>query len=90
MAEQITTTIPASLVSLRVVKVHLNMDSESIFIELNGGGVSRNFSYRGEEAVTMMTALNKANLSIKSLQRRIIERLISDGKLDGIIDGTPD
>ncbi len=37
-----------------------------------------------------MVALNTANLSIKSPQRRILERLVADGKLTGSIAGTPD
>jgi hypothetical protein len=38
----------------------------------------------------MMISLNKVNLSVKSLHRRVIEQLINDGKLDGTISGSPD
>ncbi len=43
-----------------------------------------------DNARAMMRALNKADLSTKSLQRRIMERLIADGHLAGTISGTPD
>ena len=42
-------------------------------------------------ATNLMIALNKADLSVKSLQRRIIERLVADGKLPvGTVEGTPE
>lgn len=90
MAELITTTIPATVTSLRVSKLHLNVDSDSIYIELKGSGQSHSFSYVGQEAATMMQALNKANLTIKSLHRRVMEKLLADGKLTGLIEGLPD
>lgn len=42
-------------------------------------------------ATDLMKVLNKANLTTKSLQRRILEKLAADGKLpEGTVDGTPD
>jgi len=42
-------------------------------------------------ATDLLIALNKANLSIKSLHRRILERLAADGLLaTGTITGSPD
>jgi hypothetical protein len=43
-----------------------------------------------EGAVTDMIALNKANLSTTSLQRRVMNRLTALGRLSGTISGTPD
>jgi hypothetical protein len=37
----------------------------------------------------LITALNKANLSTTSLERRILQRLIADGHLAGSVTGTP-
>lgn len=37
--------------------------------------------YTAAEATALMTALNKANLSVSSLHQRVIARLIADGKL---------
>ena len=46
---------------------------------------------QGEPATVMMTALNKADLTVNSLQKRILEQLVSDGKLaPGTVTGTPD
>lgn len=41
-------------------------------------------------ATDRMRALNRANLSTKSLHKRIMEMLINDGRLGGSISGTPD
>lgn len=43
------------------------------------------------EATDLLRALNKANLTTKSLERRCLERAIQDGKLGvGTVTGTPD
>lgn len=96
MAEQIDLTIPLpadprTTSNLRVVGLMLDWKLQQIIIQLEGeSNIRRNFNYSGDVAVTLMTALNKANLSVKSLQKRIIERLITDGKLDGTISGSAD
>jgi len=42
------------------------------------------------KAHNLMVALNKANLTIKSLQKRILEQLTTDGLLLGTVNGTPE
>jgi len=42
------------------------------------------------QATILMRALNKADLSTNSLQKRIMERLVTDGVLTGTISGVPD
>jgi len=42
------------------------------------------------QATVLMRALNKADLSTNSLQKRIMERLVTDGVLTGTISGVPD
>ena len=37
-----------------------------------------------------MKALNKADLSVKSLHRRVLERLIADSFLPGLVSGSPE
>lgn len=54
-------------------------------------GRTTSFDYTGETAKTLMTALNKADLSVKSLHRRVLERLMADqklavGTLTGVVD----
>ena len=41
-------------------------------------------------ALMLIKALNTANLSLKSLERRIFEQAITDGIFTGTITGTPD
>lgn len=55
------------------------------------GKTSDHYYREADGALGLILALNKANLAIKSLQRRILEKLLADGKLVvGTITGTPD
>jgi hypothetical protein len=74
----------------KIDSVSLMWTQEIIKISLLGqNGERRLFSYTGPQAATMMAALNTANLSVKSLSRRVLERLVADGKLPGTVSGTP-
>ena len=45
----------------------------------------------GQAAIDMIKALNKANLTIKSLEKRVLEAVIAfDAKYAGNISGAPD
>lgn len=46
--------------------------------------------YRGDEAVNLMKFLNTANLTVKSMHKRILEKLSADGVIPGTVQGTPD
>lgn len=83
---------PRAADRMQIARLDLNWGAESIFIEMTNstGDIRRPFVYDGDEAVQMMVALNKANLSVKSLHRRILEKLIADGKIEGAIEGGPD
>lgn len=85
-------TVPAiTTTDYRVIVLHLDLEGAQIAIHLRGtNGERREFRYEGAEATQLLVALNKANLSIKSLQRRILEKLIADGKLAGNVTGAPD
>jgi hypothetical protein len=85
----------------RLVFLSLDWERSTILIRLRGEhGETKSFTYGGTDpavtqadrdaALALMVGLNKANLSIKSLQRRVLERLIADGKLSGSITGAPD
>jgi hypothetical protein len=52
--------------------------------------VRSTYSYKGDEAISLMKFLNTANLSVKSLHKRILEKLSTDGFLPGTVTGTPD
>jgi hypothetical protein len=94
MAELITLTapiVPPSVTDYRVTGLLLNFGGQKLTVELTGtNGEKLTHSYVGSTAIALMVALNKANLSIKSLQRRVLERLVSDGVLAGAISGSPD
>lgn len=84
-----------------VIFIGLYWEQSFIVIHLRGeNGETEEFSYGGiipgrtqidrDIAQQMMIGLNKANLSLKSLQRRILERLVADGHIQGNISGAPD
>jgi len=85
----------------RLIGLVLDWERAFIGIRLRGeNGEIKSFTYGGDApgvtpedkstALALMVALNKANLTIKSLHRRVLERLIADGKLSGSISGSPD
>ncbi len=85
----------------RLVGLYLDWERTTIMIRLRGAnGETKSFTYGGNDpstpqaektkALALMTALNKANLTIKSLQRRVLEQLAADGLLVGSVTGTPD
>ena len=97
MAEVVTLDVPIAtpaptMSDIRVSMIHLDEDAEqATFRVRSSSGLQREYTYQGAEAVTMIRALNKANLSVKSLNRRILERLIADHpELSGTISGAPD
>lgn len=106
MAEDFTLTTPeivpqVTTSTYRLVGLFLDWERTTIIIRLRGAnGETKQFTYGGNDpstpsaektkALNLMLALNKANLSIKSLQRRVLEQLVTDGFLAGSITGTPD
>ena len=93
MAEQIDLTTPIqppSVANYTVGTLVLDWTNARIFITLkDNNGVDAVFSYVGSQATNMMIALNKANLTNNSLQKRIFTQLIADGKLSGSVSGSP-
>lgn len=85
----------------RLVGLFLDWERTTIVVRLRGAnGETKSFTYGGNDpstsqaektkALNLMIGLNKANLSIKSLQRRVLEQLTADGLLVGGVSGTPD
>jgi len=87
----------------RPTDLYLDFDGGRFYVILLGeNGEKRQEDYRdGQDAsgnddsgstiaTDRMKALNTANLSTKSLLKRIMEMLINDGRLTGSISGTPD
>lgn len=75
----------------RVGRLDLDWEHATIVVVVIGAnGERRAFDYTGAIATTFMTSLNTANLTTQSLHRRILARLVADGKLAGTVSGTPD
>lgn len=83
----------------KLISLSLEWEQARIMIVLRGeNNEIKTFIYGGPngmitdktKAINLMIALNKANLSVKSLHRRVIEQLISDGFISGTISGVPD
>jgi hypothetical protein len=97
MAEILTLTTPITFPTPPTITTYLvrmlkfDYDTSTIDIRLTGpNGEVKTFDYSGPTALTLMIALNKANLSTTSLQKRVLQQLVADGKLAGTISGSPD
>lgn len=92
MAEALTLTTPEtkpSNTAYAVRRLELNWGDAVVDIFLTGvNGESRSFQYTGVTATNLMIALNKANLSTRSLNQRVFDRLIADGLLVGTVTGS--
>lgn len=92
--EKITLTSPIITPSITDVEIYqLNLLWGESLIDIRiitNTGKMISHSYYGQDARDKMKALRKANLSIKSLDRRIFEILIADGVIAGTITGVPD
>lgn len=80
---------PTNTSTVKVSRLILDREDSLIMITVYGGGVHKTFTYNGQTAITMMNALNTANLTTNSLEKRCLNQLISDGYLSGTITGTP-
>ena len=49
-----------------------------------------NYEYTGQTALDMIKFMNTANFTVKSMHKRILERLSADGVLPGTVTGAPD
>lgn len=93
MPEVVTLAAPLNpATTFRVSRLLLDWDAAHIQIVLTDQHERQHpFRYDGETATAKMVALNKANLTTKSLHRRAIEMIQDDHpELAGTITGTPD
>jgi hypothetical protein len=56
----------------------------------NEHGEPSTYSYYGKTASDMIKFLNTANLTTKSMHKRVLEQLSKDGLLPGTVTGAPD
>lgn len=95
MAETFSLTaaiVPPSRTTYVVVGLSLNWLQAVIQATLVGSdGATIVISWEGAQATTLMIALNKANLSTISLQKRVLQQAVTDSKLPaGTVSGVPD
>lgn len=71
-----------------IIKIHLR---EWGGVAFTPGGKMVTVIYEGVTARNLMIALNKANLTTNTLHQRVLERLLTDGKIPaGSTEGTPE
>jgi hypothetical protein len=90
--EKLTLSAPVSITDYQVDYISFSWSQATIkIIVLDTTGKATHVTYSGSIATTLMTQLNKVNLSTQSLHSRIIARLQADGHLPaGSITGSPD
>ena len=90
--EQVDLTTPETCTNYRLANLFLDWDGQMIMVCLRCAATGKvlTFTYSGTEARNLMIALNKANLSTNSLQKRVMDKLIADGKIAGSVSGAPD
>lgn len=100
------TTPPVTTTKYRVVAMFFDMEAivqdqpigappntepGSIVIRVkDNNNVPSVFTYKGKEAQDWIKWINTANLTNRSLQKRVLEKLSADGYLPGTVTGTPD
>jgi hypothetical protein len=96
MAEQLDLTAPVTktaTANYRVSYLNMDVDGGRLMVVLtanNGDTVQKVYdATTTPTGASLLIALNKADLTAKSLQRRILERLIADGVIAGTISGVP-
>jgi len=101
MAETLTLTTPRAptrptITTYTIRAIYFGWDEGLIKITLRdnvGEIVTAVYedSAADKAATTLLRALNTVNLSTTSLQKRVIQRLVTDGKLPaGAVTGAPD
>lgn len=93
MAEILTLTTPISQATITSYSlVYLMFDLLGGVIEMtvqSNIGQTKTRRVVGQTAIDLMHTLNIANLSTKSLQRRVLEYMAAQGDFSGTISGTP-
>jgi len=92
--QSLTYTTPQTTIRETATIQFLHLDlrgAGTIVVGLLGSdGATFQVTYTGAAAVALMTALNVANLSVKSLHQRVLEKLALDGFVPaGTVTGTP-
>ncbi len=87
-----STIVVPDRTTYRVVRLVLDWLAQVIQVDVRGSDNVNVFNeYLGAEAVSLMTILNTSNLTTASLHKRVLQKLVTDGKLpSGTVSGTPE
>jgi hypothetical protein len=90
--EQIDLTAPVIISSYKVVELNLDLRGQEIRIVLYNSVANKDITvtYNGPTALALIIQMNKMNFSTNSMQKVILNKLITDGKIIGTISGIPD
>lgn len=94
MAEQLNLTapiVPPTRTSYTFARLVLDLEAQVIQAVVRGSdGVEVRGEWTGATAVSLMTALNTADLRATSLVKLVFQQLVAAGKLPpGTVSGTP-
>lgn len=94
MSEQLDLTaaiVPPSRTTYAIQQLILDWAAQVIQVVLKGSdGFEIRVEYTGATAISLMLTLNTANLTTISLNKRVLQKLVTDGKLPaGTVSGTP-
>lgn len=93
--ERIDLTTPVTVNQCTLARLDLQWRDSIIYIELDSNAVidgqpqKKTHTYTGQTARDLMIVLNKADLTVQSLQRRVMNRLIADKVITGTVSGVP-
>lgn len=95
LSSPVTYPAPTSLTDYQVVMFTIDRQNPArpwiLMAARSNTGVIVEARYEGSVAATLISQLNTANLSTKSLQKRILEKMAADGFLAvGSVTGAPD
>jgi hypothetical protein len=92
MAEKVVLSAPVTVFEWTISRVIYDWDGAAIYAVVRFlDGRTKDYTYGGSTATTLMRGLNKADCSVKSQLRRVMERLAVDfPELAGTVSGAPD
>lgn len=86
----LTTPVTQTVDSYRVGAICFDRDAARIDVRLTDPDTGKQVFFKYEDALPLIRQVNKANNSTISMEKRIMNKLIADGKIDGSVSGVPD
>ena len=75
----------------RIVRLDINVESPNIVIHLrDNNNAPHSHTYIEQEGKDIIKLINTGNFTVKSLNKRLLEKLSADGVLPGTVVGAPE